>query len=153
MFVSISFVVVQLLSRVWLFETLLTAACLTSVSFTTSLSLLRLMSIESVTPSNLLIPCGTLLLMPSIFLHITVFSNKLSLPIRGQSIGASASASVLPVNIQDWLPLGLTGLTSLLVKGLPRIFSHNTVWKNQFFGAQPSSQSNSHICTWLLEKS
>ena len=63
----------------------------------------------------------------------------------GQSIGASASASVLPMNIQDWFPLGLTGWISLLSKGLPRVFSSTTVWKHQFFGAQPSLWSNSHI--------
>ena len=70
----------------------------------------------------------------------------------GQSISASASASVLPMNIQDWFPLQLTGLISLLSKGLWRVFSNTTVQKHQFFGAQPSSQSNSHIHTWLLEK-
>ena len=70
----------------------------------------------------------------------------------GQSIGASASALVLPVSIQGWFPLGWTGLISLLSKGLSRIFSNTTVWKHQFFGAQPSLWSNSHICTWLLKK-
>ena len=70
----------------------------------------------------------------------------------GQSIGASASASVLPTNIQAWFPLGLTGLISLLSKGLSRVFSNITVQKHQFFGAQPSLWSNSHIPTWLLEK-
>ena len=70
----------------------------------------------------------------------------------GQSIGASASASVLPVNIQGWFPLGLSGLISLLSKGLSQVFSSTTVWKHQFFGTQPSLWSNSHICTWLLEK-
>ena len=69
-----------------------------------------------------------------------------------QSFGVSASASVLPMNIQDWFPLGLTGLISLQSKGLSRIFSNTTAWKHQFFGAQPSLGSNSHICTWLLEK-
>ena len=68
----------------------------------------------------------------------------------GQIIGASASA--LPVNFQDWFPLGLTGLVSLQSKGLPRVFSNTTIWKHQFFGAQPSLWSNSHICTWPLEK-
>ena len=68
------------------------------------------------------------------------------------NIGASASASVLPVNIQDWFPLGLTGLIFLQSKGLPRVFSNTTVQKYQFFSAQLSSQSNSHIHTWLLEK-
>jgi len=70
-----------------------------------------------------------------------------------QSIGASASASVLPVNIQGWFPLGLTGLISLQSKGLSRVFSSTPVWKHPFFGAQPSLWSNSHICTSLLEKS
>ena len=70
----------------------------------------------------------------------------------GQSIGVSASTSVLPVNIQDWSPLGWTGWISLQSRGLSRVFSKNTVQKHQFFGAQLSSQSNSHIHTWPLEK-
>ena len=70
----------------------------------------------------------------------------------GQSIGVSASASVLPMNIQDWFPLGLTGWISLQSKGSSRVFSNTTVQKHQFFGAQLSSQSNSHIHTWPLEK-
>ena len=69
-----------------------------------------------------------------------------------QSIGVSASASFLPVNIQDWFPLGWTGWISLQSKGLSRIFSNTTVQKHQFFSAQLSSQSNSHIHTWPLEK-
>ena len=68
-----------------------------------------------------------------------------------QSIGASASASVLPMNIQGWFPLGLTGLT-LQSKKLSRVFSSTTVWKHQFSGSQPSFWSNCHILTWLLEK-
>ena len=70
----------------------------------------------------------------------------------GQSIGVSALASVLPKNTQDWSPLGWTGWISLQSKGLSRIFSNTTVQKGQFFGAQLSSQSNSHIHTWPLEK-
>ena len=73
-------------------------------------------------------------------------------PSGGQSTRVSALASVLPMNIQDWSPLGWTGLTSLQSKGLSRIFSNTTDQKHQFFGAQLSSQSNSHIHTWLLEK-
>ena len=69
----------------------------------------------------------------------------------GQNIGASASTSVLPMNTQDWPPLGWTGWISLQSKGLSRVFSNTTVQKHQFFGAQLSSQSNSHIHTWLLE--
>ena len=70
-----------------------------------------------------------------------------------QSFRASASASVLPMNIQDWVPLGWTGLISLQSKGLSRVFSTTTVWKHQSFSAQPSLWSNSHIHTWLLEES
>ena len=70
----------------------------------------------------------------------------------GQSIGVSASVSVLPMNTQDWSPLGWTGWISLQSKGLSRVFSNTTVQKHQFFSAQLSSQSNSHIHTWLLEK-
>ena len=71
----------------------------------------------------------------------------------GLSIGVSASASVLPKNIQGWFPLGFTGLISLLSKGLSRFFSSTTIWKHHFFSAQHSLWSNSHICIWLLEKS
>ena len=70
----------------------------------------------------------------------------------GQSIGVSASASVLPMNIQDWFPLGWTSLISLLSKGLSRVFSNITVQKHQFFRIQPSSWSNSNTCPWLLKK-
>ena len=73
-------------------------------------------------------------------------------PSGGQSIGVSASALVLPMNIQDWFPLGWTGWISLQSKGLSRVFSNTTVQKHQFFSAQPSSQSNSHIHTWPQEK-
>ena len=69
----------------------------------------------------------------------------------GQSIGVSASTSVLPMNIQYWSPLGWTGWISLQSKGLSRVFSGTTVQKHQFFSTQPSLCSNSHICTWLLE--
>ena len=70
----------------------------------------------------------------------------------GQSIRASASASVLPMNIQGWSPLGWAGWISLQSKGLSRVFSNTTVQKHQFFSAQPSLWSNSHTHTWLLEK-
>ena len=70
----------------------------------------------------------------------------------GQSFGASASTSLLPINIQGWFPLGLTALISLLSKGLSRVFSSTTIWKHQFFSAQHSLWPNSHICTWPLEK-
>ena len=70
----------------------------------------------------------------------------------GQSIGVSASTSVLPKNTEGWSPLGWTGWISLQFKGLSRVFSNTTVQKHQFFRAQPSSQSNSHIHTWPQEK-
>ena len=70
----------------------------------------------------------------------------------GRSIGASASASVLPMSIQGWFPLDVTGFTPLKAKGLSRVLSSTTIWRHQFFGAQPSLWSSSHIRTWLLEK-
>ena len=108
---------VQSLSCVRLFVTPWTAACEASLSITNSGSLFKLMSIESVMASNDLILCYALLLLASIFPSIRVFSNESVLPISGQSIGVSASASVLPVNIQDWFPLGWTAWISLLSKG------------------------------------
>ena len=91
------------------------------------------------------------------FTHLQSFSASGSFQMSqfftsgGQSIGVSASISVLPMNIQDW-PLGWTGFISLQSKGLSRVFSNTTVQKHLFFGAQPSSQYNFHIHTWLLEK-
>ena len=82
----------------------------------------------------------------------SAFSMSQLFASSGQSIGVSALASVLPMNIQSWFPLGLTGSISLLSKWLSRVFSSTTVWRHQFFGVQPSLWSNSHICTWLLEK-
>ena len=107
--------------------------------------LLKFMSTESVMPSNHLILCCPLLLS-SIFPGIRVFSKESAL-CGGRSIGASASASILPMNIQGWFPLGLTGLISLLSKGLSRVFSNTTARKYQLFGTQPSLWSNSHIHT------
>ena len=95
--------------------------------------------------------CHPLLLLSSVFPSIRVFSNESVLRASGgQSVGTAAS--VLPMNIHGWFPLGLTGWISFLSKGLSRVFSNTTVWKHQFFGPQPSLWSNSHICTWLLEK-
>ena len=90
--------------------------------------------------------------------HLQSFPASGSFPMSqfftldGQSIGVSTSPSILPMNIQDWFPLGRTGWISLQSKGLSRVFSNTTVTKHQFFGAQPSLWSNSHIHTWLLEK-
>ena len=85
---------------------------------------------------------------------IRVFSNEPILHFftsGGESIGVSASASVLPMNSQGWFPLGWTGWISLQYKGLSRVFSNTKVQKHQFFDTQPSLWSNSYICTWLLE--
>ena len=116
------------------------------------LSLLKLMSIESVMPSNHLMLCYPLLLPPSIFSRIRVFSNQSVFCIRWPKYCASASASVLPMNIQVWSPLGLTGWISLQSKGLSRVFSNTTVQKHQFFSAQLSLWCNSHIHIWLLKE-
>ena len=116
-----------------------------------SQSLLRLLSIELEMPSSHLILCRPLLLPPSIFPSIRVFSNESTLCIKelhgGQSIGVSASTSVLPMNIQDLFPLGWAGWISLLSKGLSRVFSNTTDQKHQIFGSQLALLSNSHIYT------
>ena len=114
---------VQSLSPVQLFPTPWTVARQASLSLTNSWSLFKLISIESVMPSNHLILCHPLLLLPSIFPSIRVFSNESVLTSGGHNIGVAASASVLPMNIQDWFPLGWTGWISLQSKGLSRVFS------------------------------
>ena len=119
---------------------------------TISWSLFRLMCIEPVMPSNHLILYCLLLLSSPIFPCIRVFPVSQLFASGDQSIAASASASVLPVNIQGWFPLGLTGLISSLSKGLSRVFSSTTVRKHQIIGTQPSLWSKSHIYTSLLEK-
>jgi len=96
-------------SHVWLFATPWTSACQASLSITNSQSPLKLMSIESVMPSNHLILCLPLLLLPSIFPSIKVFPNESTVCIRWPSIGVSASTLVPPMNTQDWSPLGWTG--------------------------------------------
>ena len=121
-----------------------TAARQASLSITSSQSLLKLMSIESVMLSNPLILCHPPLLLPSILPSIRVFPNGSAPHIRWPKY--SASASVLPMNTQDWSPLGWTGLISLQSKGLSRVFSNTTVQKHQLFGAQLSLWSSSHIC-------
>ena len=96
-------------------------------------------------------PRSPLLLLPSIFLSIKVFSNESVLSIMWpKDWSLSASTSVFPVNIQGWFPLGLTGLIFLQSKGLSRVFSNTTVQKHQFFSTQLSLYSNSYIHTWLL---
>ena len=142
----------QSFSHVWLFANSWTAARQASLSFTISKSFLKLMSFESVMPSNHLILYCPLLLLPAIFPSITVFSTELALRIRWSKYWSLFSASALPMNIQGWFPLILTGLISLQSKRLSRVFSSTTFQKHQFFTAQPSFWSNSHIHIWLLEK-
>ena len=123
----------QLLSHVRIFATPWAASCQSSLSITISLRLLKLVPLESVMPSNHLILCCPLSCLQSFatwgsFLMSQFFASG------GQSIGISVSTSVLPMNTQDWSPLGRTGWISLLSKGLSRVFSNTTVQKHQFFG-------------------
>ena len=153
--VSRVFSSVQLLSRVRLFATPWTTARQASLSITNSRSSSKLTSTESVMPCNHLILCHPLLLLPSIFPSIRVFkwvsfshrvAKVLEFQLQHQYFNQCS------MNTQDWSPLGWTRWISLQSKGLPRVFSNTTVQKHQFFGAQLSLQSNSHIHTWLLEK-
>ena len=123
---------VQSLSSVWLFATPWITACQASLSITNSQSLLKLVSIESVMPSSHLILCRLFLLLPPIPPSIKVFSNESTLHMSWPKYwsGVSASASVHPMNTQDWCPLGWTGWTSLQSKGLSRVFSNTTVQKH-----------------------
>ena len=137
---KIQFSSVQSLIRVRLFVTPWITACQTSLSITNSQSWLRLMSIESVMPSSHLILCCPLLLCPQSLPASESFPMSQLFAWGGQRIGVSAVVSVLPMNTQDWSPLGWTldptlGWISLQSKGLSRVFSNTTI---QFFGAQLS---------------
>ena len=149
---SVQFSSVQSLSHVRLFETPWIAGHQASKSITISLSSHRLMSIESMMPSSHLILGHPPLLLPPISPSIRVFSNESTLHMGGQSTGASALASFLPKKSQGWSPSEWTGWIFLQSKGSSRVFSNTAVQKHQFFGAQPSSQSNTHIHTWPQEK-
>ena len=143
---------VQSLSRVRLFTTPWTPARQASLSITNSWSLPKPMSIESVIPSNHLILCRPLLLLPSIFPSIRVFTNESALCIRWPKYW-SFSFNISPSNEHPGLiSCRWTGWVSLQFKGLSRVFSNTTVQKHQYFSGQLSSQSNSHIHTRLLEK-
>ena len=144
--------VVQSLSCVWLSVTPWTVACQASLDIANSLSLLKLMSIESVMPSNHLISVVPFSSCLQSFPASGSFQKSQLFTSGGQRTGVSASASVLPMNIQDWFPLGWTGCISLQSKGLARVFSNTTVQKHQVFHAQLSLRSNSHLHTSLLEK-
>ena len=134
--------VVQLLSCVWLFVMPWAVAHQSSLSSTISWSLLKFMSIESVIltitihlSNHFILCCLLLLLLHTFPASGCCFPMSQHFVSGGQSIGASALASVLPKNIQGWFPLGLTGLISLLSKGLSRVFSSTTIWKHQLFSA------------------
>ena len=151
-FSSVQFSSVQSLSHVLLFATPWIAAGQASGSITNSRSSPKLMCIESVMPSSHLTLCRPLLLLPPIPPSIRVFSNESTLCMRWPKYW-SFSLSIRPSNeYQDWSPLGWIGWISLQSKGLSRVFSSTTVQKHQFFSAYLSSQSNSHIHTWTLEK-
>ena len=123
---------VQSLSRVQLFATPWTAALQASLSITNSQSAPKHMSIELVMPSNHLILCRPLLLLPSIFPNIRILSNKSVLRIRWPKYWSFSFNISPPMNTQDWSPLGWTGWISLKSKGLSRVFSSTTVPKHQF---------------------
>ena len=149
---SVQFSSVQSLSRVQLFVTPWTAACQASLSSPTpgvypnSCPLSRWCH---PTISSSVVPFSS---CPQSFPASGSFQMSQLFSSGGQSIGVSASTSVLPVNTQDWSPLGWTGWIFLQSKGLSRVLSNTTVQKHQFFSAQLSSQSNSHIHTWPQEK-
>ena len=143
---------VQSLSRVWLFATPWIAARQASLSITNSWSKLRLMSIESVMPSSHLILCCPLLLLPPIPPSITVFSNESTPCMRCPKYWSFSFSMIPSKEIPGLISFRMDRLDLLTVQGLSRVFCNTTVQKHQFFGAQLSSQSNSHIHTWLLEK-
>ena len=147
---SVTFVV-QSLSCVWLFVTPWTAACQAFLSFTISQNLLKVMSIELMMPSKHLILFHPLVLLPSIFPSIRVFSNESAFCIRWPK-DWSFSFSISPSNEYSGLISFRIG-TGLILKskGLSRVFSNTTVQKHHFFSTQLSLWSNSHIYTWLLE--
>ena len=136
-------VVVQSFSRVWLFVTPSTAACLASLSFTVSRSLIKCMSIVWVMPSNCLILSSPSPPTFNLSQHQGLF-KWVSSSHQVAKLSVSAFASVFPMNIQDWFPLGWTGWISLQSKGLLRILSNTTIQKHQFFGVQLSLWSNSY---------
>ena len=143
---------VQLLSRVRLFATPWIAARQASLSITNSRSSLKLMSIESVMPSSHLIFCCPLLLLPPIPPSITVFSNESTRHMRWPKYWSFSFTIIPSKEYLGSISFRMDRLDLLAVKGLSRVFSNTTVQKHQFFGTQPSSQSNSHIHTWPQER-
>ena len=149
---SVQFSSVQSLSRVWLFATPWIPQRQAFLSITNSQNLPKLMSIESMRPYSFLILCRPILLLPLIPPSIRVFSNDSTLCMRWPKYWSFSFSNSPSNEPQDSSPLGWTGWISLQSKGLSRVLSNTTVQKHQFFGTQPSSQSNSHIQTWSLEK-
>ena len=145
-------VVVQLQCCVQFFATPWAVAHQASLSLTISRSLPKFMSIELLMLSNHLLLFHPLFLLPSVFSRISLFPMNGLFTSGGQSIGASASVNMLPLSVQSWFPLELTSLISLLAKVISTVFSYTTIQNHQFFSTQHSLWSNSHICTWLLEK-
>ena len=143
---------VQSLSHVRLFVTPWIAAHQASLSITITRSSLRLTSIELVMPSSHLILCCPLLLLPSIPTSIRVFSNESTLCMRWPKYWSFGFSIITSKEIPGLIYFRMDLLDLLAVQGLSRVFSNTTVQKHQFFGAQPSSQSNSHIHTWPQEK-
>ena len=143
---------VQSLSCVRLLVTPWITARQASLSITNSRSSLRFTSIESVMTYSQLILWGPLLLLPSIPPSIRVFYNESTLCMRWPKYWSFSFSIFLPKKSQAWSPSERTGWISLQSKGLSRVFANTIVQKHQFFGAQPSSQSNSHIHTWPQEK-
>ena len=146
-------VVVWSLSHIQLFATPWTAARQASLSFTISCSSLKLASIELMMPSNHLSLCYLLLILPSVFSSVRVFYNELACHIRWQKDWSFSFSIVILMNIQNWFPLGLTGLVSLLFNELSRVFSSTTIWKFHFFGAQPSLLSFIKLVKFLAKSS
>ena len=137
--------IVQSHSHVQLFVIPWPAACQAFLSFTVSWSLLKLMSIQSMIPSNHLIFCHPILLLPSIFSSIRVFSSELALHIRCPKYWSS-SFSISPSSVYSgFISLRIDWFGLFALQGLSRVFCSTTIWKHHFFGTQPSLRSNSHI--------
>ena len=136
----------------WLFGTPWTAAHEESLSFTVFLSFHKLMSISRWSYPTMSSSVSPFSSCPHSFPALRSFPMSQLFTSGAQSVGASISACVLPVNIQDWFPSGLTGLIYLLSKALSSVFYNTTVWNHLFFNTQPCLRSKSLICTWLLEK-
>ena len=143
---------VQLLSHVWLFAVPWTTTRQAFLAITTSWSLLKFISFKSLMPSNHLLLYLPILLLPSTFPNINVFSNESAFPTRWPKYWSFSFNNSPSHEYSDWFLLGRTSWISLQPKGLSRVFSNTIIQKHQFFGAQFSSQPNSNIHTWPQDK-